>query len=157
MPLGLDGALPQCHVCGMPAHSLEAALGAAKRSALLEYALSNPATTLGELVKLGDGLGKIAETLTVRDITNATKKNGVRTVSVGNVQEVDTRTAAGRQAYEDSVFTALKASGGGVSAKEIRREVGGTPDQARRALNRLIEADKIKYTGQAAGTKYTAR
>jgi hypothetical protein len=44
-----------------------------------------------------------------------------------------------------------------VSAGDVRRQVGGTPLQARAALNRLIEAGKLNYTGRARGTRYTAK
>jgi hypothetical protein len=38
----------------------------------------------------------------------------------------------------------------------IIAEVGGTPLQARSGLARLIEAEKITWTGKARGTKYEA-
>ena len=44
-----------------------------------------------------------------------------------------------------------------MSAPDLRAAVGGTPDQARRALNRLIEEGSVLYTGKARGTRYRAK
>ena len=63
----------------------------------------------------------------------------------------DTSSAHTNSANTNS--TAASPSGE-VSAVEIRGAVGGTPMQARAALNRLIEDGKIKYSGRARSTKY---
>jgi hypothetical protein len=67
---------------------------------------------------------------------------------------VDTRTAAGRYAYDQAVFTVLAAHDGPMSALEIRDHVGGTPVQLRGALARLVEDEIVTSTGQAAATRY---
>ena len=70
---------------------------------------------------------------------------------------VDTRTAAGREAYQEAVGNVVEAKGGKpTSAAEIRAKVGGTPTQARAALARLIEDGKITYEGKARATRYLA-
>jgi len=72
-------------------------------------------------------------------------------------KNVDTRTAAGREAYQEAVGAVVEAKGGKpTSAAEIRAKVGGTPTQARAALARLIEDGKITYEGKARATRYLA-
>jgi hypothetical protein len=68
--------------------------------------------------------------------------------------EVNTRTPTGRDAFDKSVFDALKAIGGYAGAGEIQKRVGGTNMQVRSAVNRLIEAGQVNWTGQARGTRY---
>jgi hypothetical protein len=68
--------------------------------------------------------------------------------------EVNTRTPSGREAFDQSVFEALKAIGGPAGAGEIQRRVGGTNMQVRSAVNRLIEAGQVTWTGKARGTRY---
>lgn len=68
--------------------------------------------------------------------------------------EVNTRTPAGREAFDQAVFEALKAIGGPAGAGEIQRRVGGTNMQVRSAVNRLIEAGQVTWTGKARGTRY---
>lgn len=74
----------------------------------------------------------------------------------GGSKRVDTRTAAGREAYEKAVLESVRASKGPIAAQEIRAKLGGTPQQARAALNRLIEEGQINYQGRARATRYTA-
>ena len=67
---------------------------------------------------------------------------------------VDTRSTSGREAYETAVLGAVESAMDAVSAVEVRAAVGGTAQQARAALNRLIEAGRVKYRGKARGTRY---
>lgn len=69
-------------------------------------------------------------------------------------EEVNTRTPAGREAFDKAVYDALKAIGGYAGAGEIQKRVGGTNMQVRSAVNRLIEAGQVNWTGQARGTRY---
>ena len=72
-------------------------------------------------------------------------------------KRVDTRTQQGRATYERDVLAALQKSSGKTSAQDIRKQVGGTPEQARVTLNRLIELGKVQYEGQARATRYWAK
>jgi hypothetical protein len=74
--------------------------------------------------------------------------------AAGGPQEVNTRTPAGREAFDKAVFDALKSIGGYAGAGEIQKRVGGTNMQVRSAVNRLIEAGQVNWTGQARGTRY---
>ncbi len=67
---------------------------------------------------------------------------------------VDVRNAAGRAAYDAAVLNVLVSSKGPAPAQEVRRVAGGTPMQARAALNRLIESGKVGYKGRARATRY---
>ena len=69
---------------------------------------------------------------------------------------VNVRTPAGRAAYDNAVLETVAGAGRDISAQQVRSKVGGTPAQARAALNRLIEANKIGYKGKARATKYYA-
>jgi hypothetical protein len=69
---------------------------------------------------------------------------------------VDTRTPAGREAYDQAMISALKQAGKAAAAPELAAAVGGTPLQIRTSLARLIERGLVNWTGQARGTRYTA-
>jgi hypothetical protein len=76
--------------------------------------------------------------------------------NAGRGGKVNTRSAKGRAAYEQAVYDVVaSANGRQVSAVDIRSKVGGTPMQARAALNRLIEDGRVAYTGVARATKYS--
>ncbi|MDC0668471.1 hypothetical protein [Nannocystis radixulma] len=74
----------------------------------------------------------------------------------GSKATVDTRTPAGRDAYDQSMLNALKNAPGPQAAPDLSAVVGGTPLQVRTALARLIERGAVSWTGQARGTRYTA-
>lgn len=74
----------------------------------------------------------------------------------GSKPVVDTRTPAGRDAYDQAMLDALKGADGPQAAPELSAVVGGTPLQVRTALARLIERGLVTWTGQARGTRYTA-
>lgn len=90
-----------------------------------------------------------------RSPTKGAKKTVVHSASSGN-HDVNTRSLDGRRQYESDVLTALQEAPGWTSAAELRQKVGGTPMQARAALNRLIQEGRITYQGQARATKYRA-
>lgn len=132
-----------------------------KRSAVVDSLRSSPNTTLGELEKLPPDIRRILKTVTIGEISrpalpedDGAATNGRRKGGKGG--SVDTRTHAGRRAYEASVHEALASSDAPMSAQEIRGVVGGTPLQARTALNRLIESGQVTWEGKARATRYTA-
>ena len=69
---------------------------------------------------------------------------------------VNTRTAAGRVAYDEAVLAFLKKAKAPMSAEEVRGACGGNPDQCRKSMARLIEASTVSYEGVAQGMKYFA-
>lgn len=73
----------------------------------------------------------------------------------GKAKAVNTRTAEGRSAYDESLFQAVKDAGGPAGAGALIGVAGGTSLQARAGLARLIEAGRITWSGKARGTKYS--
>lgn len=69
--------------------------------------------------------------------------------------KVNTRTPAGRKAYDEALLAALGAIAKPVGVAKLMARVGGTNLQARASLNRLINAGKVTWTGKARGTKYS--
>ncbi len=90
-------------------------------------------------------------TVASRSKAAASKRAGAATKRTA---EVDTRAAAGRAKYEETVLGAIRTSKGRVKAEELRKRLGGTPLQIRAALHKLIEDGKIKAQGQARGMTY---
>ena len=74
--------------------------------------------------------------------------------SSSNDSAFDVRKPSGRAQYDAAVLEVVAGAKGPASAQEIRAKVGGTPAQARAALNRLIEDNKLKYQGRARATRY---
>ncbi|MCA9695112.1 MAG: hypothetical protein KC636_36370, partial [Myxococcales bacterium] len=84
---------------------------------------------------------------------STTKQRGAGNKAKG----VNTRTQDGRDTYDKAMLDALQRSNGKqVAAPELSAAVGGTPQQVRTSLARLIEAGKVTWTGQARGTRYQA-
>lgn len=88
-----------------------------------------------------------------RPRTNGTTPRASTTTSI---KSVDTRSASGRDAYQRQVLEAIRAGKDYVSAVEIRAKTGGTPQQFRAAVNRLIEDGDVEFRGKARATRYIA-
>jgi len=69
---------------------------------------------------------------------------------------VNTRTSAGRERFDDAVLEVVHRARRRIGAVEVRKQVGGTPQQVRTALHRLIERKAIVAEGQARATTYRA-
>lgn len=100
-------------------------------------------------------------TVRARPAGNGERKRGGKPAAPaaaprGKKGAAQVRTQAGRANYDEAVLAAVKSSKGKVKAEELRKKVGGTPPQLRTALARLIEDGKVKSTGKARGTAYTA-
>ena len=140
--------------------ALKAAVEKAKREALIEHVVANPGVTLAELVGLGGDLGKIAGSLTFRELTGRTaptRAPSKRGRAAASTKTLDTKTPAGRAAYDSAVLKTLKSRRGEMSAPEIRAQCGGTPLQARASLDRLIADGKATYKGKARAMRYRAK
>lgn len=142
------------------------------RAGLVESIRSQPSTTLGDLMELSRGSwGNMIRSVTVGELVGGTDrvaaaKGRVSTIVVARPQAavgatkrtrsaVNTRTPAGRAEYDQAIIDALSGASSPLSANDVRAKVGGTSLQARTALNRLIEAGKVRWSGRARGTKYT--
>lgn len=73
----------------------------------------------------------------------------------GKAKAVNTRTPEGRAQYDEALYKALEAAGAPTGAGALIAKVGGTSLQARAGLARLIEADRITWSGKARGTRYS--
>lgn len=68
------------------------------------------------------------------------------------------RTQEGRDAYDKAVLKTMKELGGkSLSAREIRKKVGGTPAQFRATIDRHIDEKHVTYEGERAGMKYSLK
>ncbi len=89
-----------------------------------------------------------------------------RTATATGSSKLNTRTQEGRHIYDRAIFDLLvKGAKDGkdfkrFSAPEIRIEVGGSPDQVRKALNRMCGLDNaykpalLSWEGRAQATRY---
>ncbi len=68
---------------------------------------------------------------------------------------VNTRTPAGRLGYDNAILTALTDIGAPVGVAKLMARAGGSNLQARAALNRLINAGRVAWSGKARGTRYS--
>jgi hypothetical protein len=141
--------------------SLEAqfkeAMKSKQREILLAHIRDNPSLTIGELIGLKGEFGDVLKSLTVGEMLSGRSDGGGRRKrggGGGRPDVADTRTKAARMAYDESMYESLAAAGKAMSAVELRGINGGTPDQARKALNRLIEGGRITFSGKARGTRY---
>lgn len=111
------------------------------------------ALTIGEVFGVRGGRGGRP-----RGTAKATKSKpkGSRTKRK-KAAERNMRTDEARAAFDKEVYGLLKAEGGKVSAEAMRADLGGTPDQLRKSLVRLMEAGKVKRTGKLRATRYQAK
>lgn len=141
-------------------------MGAAAKMAFITAVRRNHEASLADVAAMAEaeGLGSltVAETFfdevdfgTVKALpaSSASKNRKAKSKDV-DAPEANTRTPAARAEYEKQLFDTLKGERRWVSAQELRTQVGGTPLQARKALNRLIERGLIKFRGKARATKY---
>ena len=59
--------------------------------------------------------------------------------------------------FDDRVLAAIAAAGGEARSVDIENQVGGTTEERRAALHRLVAAKKLKRSGVARGTRYAVR
>ncbi|MFZ6183866.1 hypothetical protein [Nannocystis pusilla] len=164
----------------MPKLDIVSAIEGRKRQLLVEELRKHHELTIGEINQLARGeLGPQLRSITIADLigsgpessvsgaarqgrasrepeARAPRPKAVKSPSSQNkpLREVVTRTAAGREAFDQRILEAIKAIGGPASATEIQRRVGGTNMQVRSGVNRLIEAGHVTWTGKARGTRY---
>lgn len=158
----------------------KAALKAGSRNAVIKALTAHPNATVAELRKLSQAdpiLARLFKSITISDLfrgdgvvtgrrrvkapTTVRRYGSTTRVKRDRLQVefsdgVNTRTPEGRAAYDEALLKAVKSAKAPIGAGRIIAEVGGTPLQARSGLARLIEAEKITWTGKARGTKYEA-
>lgn len=139
---------------------MQKALDHAHRRVLVETIRGNANMTLSDLARLARGkLRDVLGNVTVGELMGGAasppSKGSPR--SNGTPRGVDTRTPAARKRYDNNILEALQAAGDWRNAQQLRGLAGGTPLQARKALNRLIEAGKIEFSGKARATSYRSK
>jgi len=113
--------------------------------------------SVAEIVDYAVRTGRRAHSNGVARTTNGTTPGASKTANRSSPTKgraVNTRTAEGRESYDDAVLEAVRSSRSRIGATKIRRQVGGTPQQVRTALHRLIERGAIDFEGQARATTY---
>ncbi|MDC0716678.1 hypothetical protein [Nannocystis bainbridge] len=153
----------------MSKFDLVAAMEDRKRELLIELLLQHPQLTLAELQQLARGeLGSLLRSITISDLQGRhgsqtpvreapggkaapAKSHPTNTVEVA---DVNTRTHAGREAFDKRLLEVVTAIGGPVSASQVQERIGGSNMQVRAGLNRLIEAGELTWSGKARGTRY---
>lgn len=183
----VDAAFVFMHIAIMSKFetTFRTAVANAERDVLVEQIRANPQMNLGELGRLATGeLSDLLKGITVADLIGGGAGGGAparkakgrggrkggrqgaaakpaaksgRKPKAAAAAAVDTRTAEGRAAYDESVLTALKGASGPQSASDLTGKVGGSPLQIRTSLARLIEAGSVNWSGRARGTRYTAK
>ncbi|WAS91813.1 hypothetical protein [Nannocystis punicea] len=163
----------------MPKFDFVSAIEDRKRQLLVEELRKQHELTIGELNQLARGeLGPVLRSITIAELMGSGPVPGVSGAARGASprpearvprrnpsnssssqnkplrNEVVTRTAAGREAFDKQILEVIEAIGGPASATEIQRRVGGTNMQVRSGVNRLIEAGHVTWTGKARGTRY---
>ena len=111
--------------------------------------------TLRDLADRGSrSVAEIVEWALKSGARKTTAEAAPRRSAAVSARSVDVRNASGRTAYDAAVFEILLGGSGPRSAQDVRRKAGGTPAQARAALNRLYESGKIGFEGRARATRY---
>lgn len=134
-----------------------AALDDAERTVFIDLIRSRPDMSLADLAKLSKGrFSNLAGSISIGELLGSAKatRGGTRKPAASTGGRVNTRTPDGREAYDKAVMDAVLDIGGPASAPEIRSRAGGTELQARKSLNRLIEAGRVTFSGKARGTRY---
>lgn len=135
--------------------TLSQAMSESARQGLVDWIRNHPETTLGELLDLLKGdWGTVVRTIRVGELIVARRGRSSAGGAGEGEDEVNTRTPVGRRAFDERVLKVLKQTKSPISATEVRKLTGGTPLQVRTALNRLIEQERIVWTGKARGTRY---
>jgi hypothetical protein len=67
------------------------------------------------------------------------------------------KSAGPDTSFDERVLAAIAAAGGEARSVDIENEVGGTTEERRAALHRLVAAKKLKRSGVARGTRYAVR
>lgn len=127
-----------------------------------------PTTTIGELLAdpsfgprfralaIGQLLGAAPATTPAAPTRAPLASKQIASASRASIGSIDVRTPAGREVYDTSVLAAIAAHREPASATDVRAKAGGTDLQFRAAVERLIEEKKVRRTGKARGTRYSA-
>lgn len=128
-----------------------------------------PETTLAQLLA-DPSIGVLARGITLQqlaaalehrtsDTTTATVPAAARTTARRRSSTPRVTASAPAPAaaeYDAAILVEITAAPEPVGSVAIRTKTGGTPEQFRAAVERLIAAKKVKKSGVAKGTRYRA-
>ena len=99
--------------------------------------------------------------LTLADLRAAYQARVHLTLDAAAHQAIDASVACvnqiiaeGRTAYDDSILSHVSRAGAKLSMRDILASIGGTPNQIRASLGRLIEKGLIAWEGRTRNTTY---
>lgn len=139
---------------------LAAALGADRRTirqALKDLLKDGSIAASGKAPKLRYTAATDRSQKVVREPSTA-KSNATKKASRKSAKPTVTgRTLAGRAEYDAAVLLALREVGEQAPLSALIVKTGGTDDQLRNSLHRLIVAGKVDRTGERDRTRYSLR
>ena len=74
----------------------------------------------------------------------------------GRPEGVSARTLEGRAQFDAAVMRVLEQADGWIGASQLRAQVGGSDNQVRIALHRLVGAGQVSRRGERNSTEYRA-
>lgn len=86
---------------------------------------------------------------------SSTKPTSATATEPASVASVETRTRAGRDAFDTALLALLTGVQNGLSARDIAEETGASLSQIRSAIVRL--GKKVRFKGNTAARRYWAR
>lgn len=120
-----------------------------------------PPTRLSYSIKPSESPASVNSEITPRPrpakakVAKATKAKATKRPAPAGPPRPPSDTMQGGQAgYDGAVLAVIRASGTGVASSTIQASVGGTIDQVRAALHRLMDAGQIIRTGERKFTRY---
>lgn len=121
---------------------------------LLDSSIFDAGYTPPETAPAGPGEGKSKKKKKKKPQRVAAKGTAEAPASSGE-GEVNTRSKEGRDAYAAEVLACIQKDGARRwSARDVRSEVGGSANQARRALAAHINEGTMSWDGNARATVY---
>lgn len=137
------------------------------RVALARLLAAGKVTTVGPPTRLSYSIKPSESPVPANSDTTSRPKPAKTKVAKATKAKVTTRTApagsprppsdtmqGGQAGYDGAVLAVIRTSGTGVASSTIQTSVGGTIDQVRAALHRLMEAGQIIRTGERKFTRY---
>lgn len=100
---------------------------------------------------------KAKKTTTTGDVAMAGAKGGKGSAGSGakpGAVAVTSRTIEGRKAYDTAILNTLRVAGDWVTMSDVQQKVGGSEEQVRIGLRRLMEGGSIERIGERQATRY---
>jgi hypothetical protein len=110
------------------------------------------------IAELAERSGKSVETIASFALGGgAPSRSSATAPSTGAAARRTSTRKVEDRGFDDRVLAAIEAAGGEARSVDIEDKVGGTSEERRAALHRLVKARKLKRSGVARGTRYAVR